>query len=336
MTGWFLIFTLLVLGGVLSTLGDRLGTRVGKARLSIFNLRPRSTAVLITVLTGSLISALSLGFMILVSRQLRVGLFELNDLELKLKSSREALEISRLNQIKKDADMKQKELELAKVRKRIFAGEKELKELEYNLIALRSGNVVISSGQTLTTATIRLKEPEQAKQVINRLLQEANRVAFRMVRPNEKPNRQILLVPKNDIKRLEKVIRQKGTWVVTLRSAANVLLGENSVYGFPEVRKNIKVIKKDEVLASITTEGTERNQQSVRNRLRLLLASTLAEVKRRGSLSTRLNFDSNSLNELGQLIMDRSDEVLKLEAVALQSSQTADPVYIRLQLANTK
>ena len=59
MSGWLLILALLILGGVLSTLGDRLGSRVGKARLSLFNLRPRRTAVLITVLTGSLISALS-------------------------------------------------------------------------------------------------------------------------------------------------------------------------------------------------------------------------------------------------------------------------------------
>ncbi|MFM9103336.1 MAG: DUF3084 domain-containing protein, partial [Cyanobium sp.] len=81
MTGWLLILMLLVLGGVLSTLGDRLGSRVGKARLSLFNLRPRHTAVVITVLTGSLISAVSLGLMLLVSERLRTGLFELDQLE---------------------------------------------------------------------------------------------------------------------------------------------------------------------------------------------------------------------------------------------------------------
>ena len=43
MSGWALILVLLVLGGVLSTLGDRLGSRVGKARLSLFSMRPRRT-----------------------------------------------------------------------------------------------------------------------------------------------------------------------------------------------------------------------------------------------------------------------------------------------------
>ena len=85
MSGWLLILALLVLGGVLSTLGDRLGSRVGKARLSLFNLRPRKTAVVITALTGSLISAISLGLMLLVSNQLRVGLFELVQIQARLR-----------------------------------------------------------------------------------------------------------------------------------------------------------------------------------------------------------------------------------------------------------
>ena len=63
MTAWLKILLVLILGGILSTLGDRLGTRVGKARLSIFKLRPKSTAVLITVFTGSIISAISFATM---------------------------------------------------------------------------------------------------------------------------------------------------------------------------------------------------------------------------------------------------------------------------------
>ncbi|MCT0200197.1 DUF3084 domain-containing protein [Synechococcus sp. CS-1325] len=94
MSGWLLILALLVLGGVLATLGDRLGSRIGKARLSLFNLRPRNTAVLITVLTGSLISAISLGLMLAVSERLRVGLFELDALQLKLREGRTALDRS--------------------------------------------------------------------------------------------------------------------------------------------------------------------------------------------------------------------------------------------------
>ena len=95
MSGWILILALLILGGVLSTLGDRLGSKVGKARLSLFRLRPKKTAVVITVLTGSLISAISIGLMLLVSDRLSTGLFELDQIEQRLRDSRDALSSSR-------------------------------------------------------------------------------------------------------------------------------------------------------------------------------------------------------------------------------------------------
>ncbi len=301
MTGWLLILSLLVLGGILSTLGDRLGTRVGKARLSLFNLRPRSTAVVITVMTGSLISALSLGLMLLVSRQLRVGLFQLDTLQAKINSAQQ-----------------------------------ELKQRENNLIALRRGEVVLRSGQPLVTVTFRLDNPNQARGVIDRLLQQANLEAFRRVLPSEKPDRQILLVPKDDISRLEEIISEQGTWVVNFRSAANVLLGERQVYAFPEVSKNKTLVLEGEVLAKTTIERYERSSEGIRKRINLLLASTLAEVKRRGSLSTGLEFNANKINSLGNSLISRNPSKVELEAVSLRNSDIADSVAIDIKISSNK
>jgi uncharacterized protein (DUF3084 family) len=76
-TGLVLIAAILILGGVIATVGDRLGTRVGKARLTLFNLRPRKTATLITILTGGLIAASTFGILFAVSDNLRTGVFDL-------------------------------------------------------------------------------------------------------------------------------------------------------------------------------------------------------------------------------------------------------------------
>lgn len=373
MTGWLLILTLLVLGGVLSTLGDRLGTRVGKARLSLLGLRPRRTAVVITVITGGLISALSLGLMLLVSRQLRVGLFELDGLQAKLRSSRQELKSSRKAQAgaavelkqaqakadalrqalgplqkqretleaerqslsrdvqAKDAEIQRTEKELTNVRSRISKGEAELRELEQQRLALRLGNVVLSSGQPLATATLRLDNPGQAKQVIDRLLREANLQAYQRVRPGEKPDRQILLVPRSDIQRLESTIKTKGTWVVNIRSATNVLLGEKVVYAFPEARANTTVVQRDAVLARTTLGREEQDGESIRNRLNLLLASALAEAQRRGSLVQGLQFDANALNQLGSTLLKRAPSRVELKVVAIRRSDTADPVAVRIE-----
>ena len=140
MSGWLFIIFLLLLGGLISTLGDLLGSKIGKARFSILKLRPKKTAILITILTGSLISASSLFLMILVNRQLRVGLFRLGDLQKKLQESKQVL------------------LPLEKERERlenkIKAKETEFKQLERNIIALRSGKFVIRSGQSLIISEI--------------------------------------------------------------------------------------------------------------------------------------------------------------------------------------
>lgn len=75
MQGVLFIIYILLLSGFVATLGDRVGYRVGKMRLSWFNLRPRHTAVLVTVITGILISALTLGLLLLLNRSLVDGLF---------------------------------------------------------------------------------------------------------------------------------------------------------------------------------------------------------------------------------------------------------------------
>ena len=381
MTGWLLILTLLVLGGVLSNLGDRLGSRVGKARLSLFRLRPRNTAVLITVLTGSLISAISLGLMLLVSERLRTGLFELDKLEERLANSRRLLassqlELNRAEQGKRDAQQRfeqaqarasklrqelapliaqrnrleqersrlnlevrdrdaeigRTEAELSQVRKRIAAGAQELKDLESNLIALRRGDVVITSGQILSSAKVALERPEQAQQVITALLQQANINAFRRVLPDQPPDRQILLVPRNDIAKLEELLAKPGRWVVSILSAANVLRGERQVLAFPDLRPNRPVVKAGEVLASTTVEGDLTGLDGINSRLNLLLAAAYARAQRQGTLVEGLQFDASSLNQLGRALGERpAGQVVQLEAVVLRDADTPDPIAVELR-----
>ena len=416
MSGWLLILALLVLGGVLSTLGDRLGSKVGKARLSLFNLRPRKTAVVITALTGSLISAISLGLMLLVSERLRVGLFELDQLQDRLLQSRQALSSSqsdlrrstadldrnrvelRSNQRElarsrlernralqgreaavaserkvtreltvaqqrvsdlrqevrplqdqrrrleaerdrltrdvkgRDADIQRTEKELAGVRARIEAGAKELKDLEGKVIALRQGDVLIASGQPLAVARIRLGRQEEGRRSIDALLQEANAAAFRLLLPGQKPNRQILLVPRSDIDRLDQALRKSGTWVVIIRSAANILRGEQRVLAFPDLRPNRPVVRRGEVLARTVLEGDVRSVEEVRSRINLLLAAALTQAQRRGTLVDGLQVDGPALNRLGLALSQRPEgQQATLEAVAQANADTPDPIAVELR-----
>jgi len=401
-SGWLLILALLLLGGVLSTLGDRLGSKVGKARLSLFRLRPRNTAVVITALTGALISAVSLGLMLLVSERLRVGLFELDQLQERLRASRIALERSgaalsrsqrelsraeegrrqalsgrrqamdsqrrvegqlqqaqsRVGQLRqelqplqiersrheaerarlsdevqgRDVEIRRNEAELQKVRQRIAAGEQELRNLEGNIIALRRGDVVIASGEPLAMAKVKLQQASQAREVIDALLQQANISAYQRLLPGQKVDRQILLVPRNDIARLSELLARPGTWVVSIRSASNVVRGEQRILAFPDLRPNRSVTRQGDVLARTTLAGDERSPELVRSRVNLLLAAAYAQAQRQGTLVAGLQFDGNELNQIARALADRPPgEDANLEAVARSNSDTIDPIVIELR-----
>lgn len=79
-SAYILIVAVLILGGLIAALGDRIGTKVGKARLRLFQLRPKQTAIVITIGTGILISASTLLILFSLSSSLRQGIFELDEI----------------------------------------------------------------------------------------------------------------------------------------------------------------------------------------------------------------------------------------------------------------
>ncbi len=318
MSGWLFIFFLLLLGGLISTLGDLLGSKIGKARFSVLKLRPKKTAILITILTGSLISASSLFLMILVNRQLRVGLFKLGDLQKKLQESKQILIPL--------------EKERAKLEKKIKAKESEFKQLEGNIIALRSGKFVIRSGQSLIISEITSSSQEDTKSQIEEIIINANKYVYNIVKPRGKEVRNLLLLRKNHIEEIQNTISKGGNWIINIKSVRNVLIGENFVYAFPELTKNKVIVKKGETITKIDFKQENFNKKDFGNKINFLLSSSLAEVKRRGSLTNEIKLRSDSVNELRDFLNKKDKTNFELEAVSLRNSKTIQPVLVELNI----
>ena len=71
-----LIFCVLaVMGGLIAFLGDKIGSKVGKKRISLFGMRPKHTSILVTVLTGIMIAAMTIGVLSALSENVRTALF---------------------------------------------------------------------------------------------------------------------------------------------------------------------------------------------------------------------------------------------------------------------
>lgn len=81
MIGYMVIAMVIVFGGLLALLGDRVGMKVGKKKLSLFGMRPKYTSMVITVLTGFFIAGLTLTILSLISDYVHTAIFRLKAIQ---------------------------------------------------------------------------------------------------------------------------------------------------------------------------------------------------------------------------------------------------------------
>jgi uncharacterized protein (DUF3084 family) len=205
-SGIILILAVLVLGGVIATVGDRIGTRVGKARLSLFNLRPKKTAVLVTILTGTLISASTLGILLAADKQLRDGLLRLKTIKDQFNATKDALEST-----KQQKSVVQAELDKAKVEQ--TKANRELTRINQSLKTAVERQAITEAQRTQVQA--------QRDMIQGQLIEVAQRaVALRNEIQRLQTDRQILVERQaqikaqigqrdNEIKQRTEIIRQR-------------------------------------------------------------------------------------------------------------------------------
>ncbi len=101
--GIAMFLILIIMGGLIAFLGDRIGSKVGKKRMTLFGLRPKYTSIIVTIISGVLISFVTIAALAIVNENVRVALFGLSKLQ---------NEMSDLNQ---EIKVKNKELEKGKL-----------------------------------------------------------------------------------------------------------------------------------------------------------------------------------------------------------------------------
>ncbi|MEP0765038.1 MAG: DUF3084 domain-containing protein [Fimbriimonadia bacterium] len=138
--------------GLIAYMGDALGRRMGKKRLTVFGLRPKRTAVLVTTLTGCFIFTVTLGSVITLSKEHREwvlrGVETVRDLETR------------------KAELREKTTELRRLTTEL---EQTTEELDNLRAAIRDAN------RALETAKNSLREAESDRRRIERSLHLATR-----------------------------------------------------------------------------------------------------------------------------------------------------------------
>jgi len=75
---WLAFLLVLLLSGLIAYVGDLIGRRIGRKRLTIFGLRPKRTAILFTVLTGMTISGVAMTLLLVASEGARQRILNYN------------------------------------------------------------------------------------------------------------------------------------------------------------------------------------------------------------------------------------------------------------------
>ena len=180
-SAYILIAAILLLGGAVAALGDRLGTKVGKARLRLFNLRPRQTAMIITVLAGTLISTLTLGILLLLSESLRDGLFELDQLLQELRHLK-----AELNQVNEQKHLIEQQLN--SVKQEQSSAQQLLEKTEAELLQSKDQVKVVSSQAASLREELDTLLQERQKQIeqLNRFNQQSKELQAQLQQREQK------------------------------------------------------------------------------------------------------------------------------------------------------
>lgn len=143
-TNWLLILSLILGSAALAILGDILGFKYGKQRISLFGLRPKHTSRLITALTGGVITVLVLAVLTVLSQDVRTALFsmkyvqqQLYDLQVRLAESQAIADQARSELAAQQGSLELARLDLETLRNDRLLLEQEREELDAELRAMR-------------------------------------------------------------------------------------------------------------------------------------------------------------------------------------------------------
>lgn len=286
---WFFIIGILIASGLFAYLGDILGTKIGKKRISILGLRPRHTGSVITAITGITIALVVLGSLAVTSDTVRTILFSMKFLQRQitqltsdLQDSRDEAELTYMSLIDTQAKLESQEEKLRSVGELlekntsqlqvtetelkdlktekqeletiISSLHKEAEKLKKGLTEVRGGRIIVFADELLAQHSV---VPQTAgdviQSIIDRLVQRAEfRVAVRL--GIEPENISIILDPKQLDSALTETVNSKTRKFVRLLAGSNILAGE-PVNVKIEVRESLPVYDKDALLWSETIDS---------------------------------------------------------------------------------
>ncbi|MBC7328751.1 DUF3084 domain-containing protein [bacterium] len=145
MYSWLLIGMLLLVSGLIAFLGDFLGRKLGKKRVSLIRLRPRYTAIVFSVITGIFISLFTLLVLSKFSYPVRVALFGVESLLQERNTLEKEVAKLRKTQAKLTKEIAERNEQLSKVEKKAKEQSEKLSQLSFKVSSLMNAKKRLES-----------------------------------------------------------------------------------------------------------------------------------------------------------------------------------------------
>jgi len=177
--GAAMFLVLIIMGGAIAFLGDRIGSKVGKKRLTLFGLRPKYTSVIVTIISGILISFTTIAVLAVVNENVRVALFGLSQLQAEMDSLNQEIKVKNRELEKGKMQLEARNKEYEDVTKKSEETSKELDRVESQRLYMESELASVQQAYDEAQAGVEksaeeIEALEQTKNELNKNISNLN------------------------------------------------------------------------------------------------------------------------------------------------------------------
>ena len=136
----------------------------------------------------------------------------------------------------------------------------------------------------------------------------------------------------SDITKIESIASKGGNWILLIKSATNVLKGDNYVFVSPDLLENKFIVKKGDVIKSSVMGESDLNLKSINLKIKSLIRETRNEIKSKGSQVSEINTNGNFVKKIRDFLQENQNIKFKLEVVSLRDSKTIEPIVVEINI----
>lgn len=371
-SSFLLIFSILLLSGVIAYVGDVFGRRIGKRKLSLFRLRPRYTAILVSIFTGVLIAVITLGLLSLASEDVRTALFGMRELREELTSLTQEVtaknyelaamreELAGYQEQIATLEQRERELQTSRIsleeqikvlqenvqslqnqrenlRQEVESLQLELNRLRASILAVRQGKIVFQDDEEI----LRVVAPggmtaEEAEAYLWWIVRQAEEIARAKGAGADRTSGQIILILEDNFSQAVVLLNNPSQEVVIrLVASVNTLEGE-PVIGRFLIDPNRKIFSQGETVYAKEVEISSPQEVD------LILGELLRELNALGIQKGVLPqegrigvISATNLTTLTEELKTMTGQV-KIVAKAEEDVFTSGPLRIRLEVSENQ